>query len=561
MATPVRIHNLNRQWGVVALSFLFLSCATNKASLDGSVEQRIAETMAEAQQSSRSDGGVDVPADVMQALLPPMSMPAVQREFVAADKRFDISAKDAPAREVFMGLSQGTQFSVIVDPALEGNISVNLKNVTFLEALNTIRDLHGYGFEREGNRIKIFGKGIRTRMFSVNYLNFVRSGTSGTSAAAAELAKAGAASKGVSVTTTTESNFWKELKESLEALIGKEDGRVVVVNPLSSLVIIRATPEELDLVQAYLGQSRETVNRQVMLEAKIVEVELSDGYRHGINWSAVYRKSSSSRILASQLGGGTAVDGANRSEIAGGLTRLDPENYTEADASITTAMGGIFAIALQTGDFTALVEALKHQGSVHVLSSPRVSTVNNQKALIKIGGDEFFPTEVTNSTDGSDSANNQPKVEVKLEAFFSGISLDVTPQIDGEGNVQLHIHPTISEVKEQTKSFVVAGGNFVLPTALSTVRESDSVVRAASGQVVVIGGLMQEVSIERQASVPFLGDLPLIGSIFRHKQISRVKKELVILIKPTIVTGQEESRSVMKEARDRFLDIAEVPKR
>lgn len=546
---------------LVALAALtnLASCATTPSPLEGSAQQRINETLAEAQGPGPGGGGVDVPADVMQALLPPMAVPAVKREMVSADKRFDIAAKDAPARELFVGLAQGTPYSVVLSPDLDGTITINLKNVTLMEALNTLRDMHGYSYEREGDRIKVFGKGIRTRMFEVNYLNFIRKGSSGTSAAAAELAK-GSGSKGVSVTTEVEADFWKELKASLEALIGTADGRVVVVNPQSSMVIIRATPPELALVQAYLGQTHETVNRQVMLEAKIVEVNLSDGYRQGINWAAVYHKDANSRLIASQIGGGSILDGADRSEIAGGTTRLDPDNYTEVDSTLASALGGIFAVAFKTDNFAAFFELLKSQGEVHVLSSPRVSTVNNQKALIKIGGDEFFPTEVTNSSNDNSDNSDQTQVEVKLEAFFSGISLDVTPQIDGSGNVLLHIHPTISEVKEQTKSFVVAGGAFVLPTALSTVRESDNVVRAASGQIVVIGGLMQEVSTEEESSVPLLGGLPFVGNFFKHKQHGRVKKELVILIKPTVVNEREQWRQVTKEARERFLDIAEVPK-
>lgn len=545
---------------MVCLASLLLSCASTPQPLEGSVQQRINETLAEVEPHGRASSGVDVPADVMQALLPPMSVPAVKRDMVSDEKRFDISAKDAPAREVFIGLAQGTPYSIVVAPDLEGSVSINLKNVSFMEALNTIRDVHGYSFEREGNRIKVFGKGLRTRIFSVNYLNLIRKGTSGTSAAAADLSKSNSGTRGVSVTTTTESDFWKQLKDTLDVLIGKADGRAVVVNPQSSMVIIRATSQELELVQAYLGQTHDTVNRQVMLEAKIVEVELSDGFRQGINWAAVNHPTDGSRIIASQVGGGTTLSGTNTSEIAGSGMRLDPENFISADSTVASTFGGVFALALQTSDFTAFLELLKRQGSVHVLSSPRVSTVNNQKALIKIGGDEYYPTGVKNNQNSGDS-NRGTQVEVTLEAFFSGIALDVTPQIDADGNVQLHIHPTISEVTESTKSFVVAGGNFILPTALSTVRESDNVVRATSGQIVVIGGLMQEVAVENVASVPILGDLPLIGGLFQHKQVSRVKKELVILIKPTILNGQEEWRNVTKEARDRFLDIAEVPKR
>ena len=177
---------------------------------------------------------------------------------------------------------------------------------------------------------------------------------------------------------------------------------------------------------------------------------------------------------------------------------------------------------------------LKSQGDVQVLSSPHVSTVNNQKAVIKVGSDEFFVTSIDTDTTTAGIAGTT-NISVELEPFFSGVALDVTPQIGQEGDIVLHIHPAVSEVREQTKNVSTTLGTLTLPLAASTIRESDTVIRAANGQVVVIGGLMQNASQDEDASVPLLGDIPFIGGLFRHTKKSTRKSELVILLKPIVV--------------------------
>ncbi len=215
---------------------------------------------------------------------------------------------------------------------------------------------------------------------------------------------------------------------------------------------------------------------------------------------------------------------------------LNPANnvLNPIDGAVTSAFGGVFSLALNLGDFTSFIELLKTQGNVQVLSSPRVATMNNQKAVIKVGRDEFFVTDIsTQTTFSSNSTNTNP--DITLTPFFSGIALDVTPQISGEGEVTLHIHPTVSEVVDQQKTVVIGNVTQQIPLALSTVRESDSIVRAKSGQVIVIGGLMQDRIDDVDAGAPGLSDIPYLGNLFKHKKKSSIKSELVILLKPIVV--------------------------
>jgi len=508
-----------------------------------------------------------VPDDIANALLTPLNQAADVRPDKVSEPRFDIAAENTEARALFMSLVEGTPYSMVVHPDVSGKITLKLKNVTIEDALSTIRQIYGYDFRREGMRFMILGKGLQTQLFPVSYLNFKRKGLSDTHVSSGELSQnqnngsnnsstttATTQRGGINVETSSESNFWAGLTTALEALIGNEGGRRVVVNPQAGLVLIRALPSELDTATQFINLTQATVNRQVMLEAKIIEVELNDGFQSGINWAAIGNVDDT-ELMASQIGGGSLLSGNNISNLNGLSGNLDPgTGYSAIGAAATTAFGGIFSLSIKGGDFAAFVEMLESQGDVQVLSSPRVSTVNNQKAVIKVGGDEFFVTGVSNNQIVSGGTTTLSP-EIELTPFFSGIALDVTPHIDDHSNIILHIHPTVSNVDQRDKNFIVSGESFTLPLAFSNIQESDNVVRAQTGQVIIIGGLMKEASTENDASVPILGDIPLLGNLFRHKKLTRIKKELVILLKPSVINTNSDWDQQISNSNQRTRDL------
>jgi len=213
------------------------------------------------------------------------------------------------------------------------------------------------------------------------------------------------------------------------------------------------------------------------------------------------------------------------------LSALTGQSFTTS----STNTGSIFGLALQTNNFAALITLLESQGTVHVLSNPRISTLNNQKAVLKVGTDDFFVTNVsTTTTSGGTSNTTTPNVT--LEPFFSGVVLDVTPQIDADGNVILHVHPAVTQVTTVSQTINLGiGGTLVLPLASSATQETDSVVRGTDGHIVAIGGLMKLSTTSGRSDVPGVSDVPLLGSLFRNTDQTTAKSELVILIKPTIV--------------------------
>lgn len=495
-----------------------------------------AQAMQQAYELPSDESAGSPPSAVSEALLPPiqLQLPGVDAR-AQAEQRFDIKVRNIHARDFFLSLVEDTPYSMVVDPAVSGSLSLDLKDVTIAEVMRVVRNVHGYDYAMKGQIIQVFPNTIHTRIFEVDYLSVIRGGKSLTTTRANHLSGSSGNNVGMaatdnqrgdnqssSITTDSEVDFWRDLKSSLEALIGNQDGRSVTTLPHTGMVMVRAAPAELRVVEHYLHSSQQNLKRQVILEARILEVTLNDQFQSGINWAAL-QQDGSRNLFAGQLGG------------SGVLNQLNPNNALSSINDISTSLGGMFGLAgVATSNFAAFIELLKTQGDVQVLSSPRVSTVNNQKAVIKVGSDEYYVTNVSTDTSSVGGAGTT-NVSVTLESFFSGVALDVTPQISRDGEVVLHIHPAVSEVSQQTKSVVTTMGNLTLPLAASNIRESDTVIRAANGQVVVIGGLMQNVTQQQQSSVPILGDIPLLGHLFRqNSQVTR-KSELVILLKPTVV--------------------------
>jgi MSHA biogenesis protein MshL len=489
---------------------------------------------------------------------PATSAPAAAARSPAPDARFDLAINNAPAAQVFLQLAHGTAWNMLVSPEVSGSLSIALKDTTVPEAMDTLRELFGYEYRITGNRIFVYPNTVQTRLYRVNYLPGRRQGASdirvsssamtsgntggngsstgnGSSNSSSSSGNAGVGNRpddNAHVRTTSDADFWREVQASLAALVGSAAGRQVVLNPAAGVVVVKATPGELRQVENYLKAVQLSIERQVMLEAKIVEVSLSKDAQTGINWGA-FGKLGSGQLSIGSAAPGTRLGGSGNLSIADG-TSIAPG----VDLASGPLGRGFYGLAFQAANFAALLNFLQTQGDVQVLSSPRIATLNNQKAVLKVGSDELYVTGVTTSTT-SNGNNSTSSPSLTLQPFFSGISLDVTPQIDEAGNVMLHVHPTISTVTEKNKNIDLGAlGAFKLPLAASAVNETDSIVRVRNGQIVAIGGLMKQESREERTGLPGLGDAPLVGGLFRQTGTVLSKRELVIMIKPTVIEEQ-----------------------
>ena len=229
---------------------------------------------------------------------------------------------------------------------------------------------------------------------------------------------------------------------------------------------------------------------------------------------------------------------------------------TASLATGLTAPGAVFGLALQTNNFAALLTFLETQGAVNVLSSPRVATINNQKAVLKVGDDSFFVTNIQ-TTATTSGAGTVTTPTITVQPFFSGIALDVTPQIDEDNNIILHVHPQVSRVVEQKKTIDLGSlGVFVLPLASSSINETDTIVRVQDGNIVAIGGLMRQESASADSQVPGVGDVPGIGDLFKQRNRRTTKSEIVILMKPTIIRSDADWQRDLTNTRDRIRRLA-----
>ena len=504
----------------------------------------------EVDEATRANENLSTAEAVNRALLPPLRIDIPVPAAPRVEPKFNLFVNNAPAIQVFNGIVTGTPYSMLVHPEVSGTISVNLKDVTVLDALNVIRELYGYDYRLDGTRIFIQPLTLQTRVFQVNYLTALRKGTSEINVTSGSITNSTSGSASASgtttspttnatslqsskISTTSNSDFWSELQAALSIIIGKEGGRSVVMSPQSGVVVIKAMPQEIRSVENYLHATQVSINRQVIIEAKIIEVRLSDGAQSGINWAGFNNAQQFTGGIGANAQGvtlpdGRLVPGTTLSGLLGG--------GLSSAAGATT--GGIFGLALRTSSFAALLEFLETQGSVSVLSSPRIATLNNQKAVLKVGTDEFFVTNVSTTTTTGTSTTSTPNVT--LQPFFSGIALDVTPQIDQHNNITLHIHPSVSEVTSRNREINLGtSGTLNLPLAASSVSETDSIVRAIDGQVIAIGGLMRSSSTDNNSQIPVIGDAPLVGNLFRRSNRNVTKSELIILLKPTVVKNQD----------------------
>jgi MSHA biogenesis protein MshL len=482
--------------------------------------------------------------------------------------RFDFHVEDAPARAFFEGLVVGSPVNMMVHPDVKGRVTLTLKQVTLTEALEAARDMYGYDFRPMSHGYVIMAPAPQTRVFQLNYLDMQRLGVSRTRVSSGQVTQGSSqasgttggtddektqtsSTTGTAVLTRNDSDFWKGIETDIAVLVSgeakKDDEKTpgnVVINRQSGVIVVRAFPEQLRAVADYLRKTQSTITRQVVLEAKVVEVELNSGFQAGINWTALVTKGNKTGMF----GQSTPPGGFDQNPFApqGGPVVVAPGNPTVGQ--VVNSLGGAFSFAFDSTDFAAFIELLDSQGRTRVLSSPRVSTLHNQKAIIKAGTDEFFVTGVSSDTTTGESTTTS--LDVELTPFFSGVALDVTPQISDDGTVLMHIHPTVSDVQDQSKRISFGGSTSDLPLAVSQIRESDSVVRAHSGQVIVIGGLMREIRQRDDYKTPFLGDVPGLGNLFKSKRDLSTTVELVLLLRPVIVDDAN-MEALVRESTER----------
>jgi MSHA biogenesis protein MshL len=602
------------------MPWVLASCAFTQPTANTTTPNKIASELTQAAQtrppSKARPSAASVPspevfesqaAPARQGGLPTSGKPA-------AEPRFDWVVTDAPMGQVLSSLAAGSTYSILlkspsadVASAAEPRISLNLKKTTLFEALDALRDVYGYDYSVEKNRILVQPAQLQTRLYHINYILGQRRGVSDLQVVGgASIGRSSGNNSGTSnyasvqasgLSTTVKSDIWSEVEDALRTVLacniprssagaaalgmaasatnasradvshpsdvgaadrmrgvdGCAQGRALTINQMSGTILARGMPTELRMVERLLKSMQLNISRQVIIESKIIDVELNKEAQQGINWSLFQKGLSRFSVGANPnvigVNQPSAVAGPSGGTVGSAVSLGGLLGAAVAPGSAIAAGAGV---AIQAQNFAALINFLESQGRVHVLSSPRIATLNNQKAILKVGSEEPF---VTNISGGISTVTGATTVETKpslvYQPFFSGISLDVTPQIDADDNITMHVHSMVNNVLEKSK-IALPDSPSLVPFAVNTMNETDSVVKAKDGQVIVIGGLMTERNADTRNGVPGARELPLLGNLFNWGAQSVIKRELVILLKPTVVRDDSDWAEDIAASGDRL---------
>ena len=471
-------------------------------------------------------------------------------------ERFTVYFEDAEIRSVLMAMAQKSGYDIVLEGDVQGKVSLRLHDATLTEILSLSCEPMGLEFSRKDRFIKVYRPKVETRIYNVDYIITRREGLSelvvrgqranlNTYNAQGQLIVSGnqtteeEESLG-SISSTSDSDLWHEIVNGLGIIMfgspapssakdkkgapsantsmSDEKGRCLVINKQANKILISDYPKNHEKIDSFLMLIEESIQRQVLITAKIVEVRLFDNYATGLDWASFKGFGDFE---------GTLSGGAVASQ------RTLPANPS-----------GNFQFGVQSKDVSVMMDMMANQGELNVLSTPKISTLNNQKAIIKVVTEDVYfasSPEQTIVTSG---------VVTKGETLYTGniipvgIVLDVTPQISSDGVITMNIHQNISDVVGEKTS----PNNDTLP--IINKRETDSVVRIHDNETLVIAGLLQDKVDQEEGGIPILSDMPLFGPLFQRTQKDKYRTELVILLTPTIVTRHRARVLTEKEIKN-----------
>jgi len=498
-------------------------------------------------------------------------IPQMEEAKKVPDRLFSVYARDSNIQDVLLAFSKDSELNIVIDPDLNGKVTIDLKRVTLKEALDAILSPMGWTYRIDGKFIKVSRPQMETRIFTLNYIATKRTGkrevyaststgggleTSSLPGQQVALSPGGARTGYTDLVSVDEVDLWKDIQKGLEGLIFgtvvekekevssdkektnwtrvDEKGRKLIINKSAGIIMVTDYPVHLNKVASYLETVEGSSQRQVSIQAKIMEVTLSDDHKEGINWQVIEGLPRSINVAwgfsdKSKTKGfpGSTTGFTSSSSSSGGTSA----SAIDIPGTLKIApYGGILALGAAGTEvaLSDIMQAIALQGDVKILSSPTISTLNNQKAIIRVGNqDVFFIT-------GAVATQTTVTQIVQPMTIDIGIILDVTPQIAEDGTIIMNIHPSITD---KTGDKTTPDGKSTFP--LISVRETDTTVKVRDGQTIIIAGLMQERTQENYTGVPVLGSIPLLGGLFRYKTGTKTNSELVIMITPTLQLGKK----------------------
>ncbi len=452
-------------------------------------------------------------------LFPIEELPVFQivEEIKEREKFFSLSVNNMELRNVFFILSKElSEYNIVLDPDVRGAVTTSFRDLPLEKVLAILLEPLGFEYVMEDNIIRVSKPRRETRVFEFVYSTATRvsnstlkavtgsggSGSSGSSSGGGSSDEA--ASSFDSIESSESVTVWDELESGIRELLSNKG--ILGTNRRTGRITITDYRSNLKLLEEFIAFFKREAMRQIHIKAKILEVTLTDGSEFGIDWGYAFKIGSNSLGLTQDF------------TTATGGTILDRfEGFSDV---VTGTVDSV------SGDLDVLVNALEVQGNVKVLSSPQVTTLNGQMAIIRSITEDVVFQQKTNNTSGGIT------VSVTADPFTYGVFLGVTPHADSEGTITMDIHPSVSSLVT-VAAFPQADPQARRP--IIDTRETQTVVSVKDKEVVIIAGLMQDDVRESISKFPILGDIPYLGKMFRREVKTSEKTELVVLLSPTIV--------------------------
>lgn len=580
------------RFGVIAASLALLSSCAHTPPFppsDGHISQP-------PPQQPQTASGIPQPVTVAPYVPPPKATEKVPT--------YSVVVSEVPVKELLFALARDTKHNIDIHPNIQGLVTLNAVNETLPAILERLTKQVSIRYKIEGNTLIVTPDTPYLKTYPINYVNVARDTTS-TIGVAAQIASTGSSTSGATggssggnsssttVNSTSRNNFWDVLAENIRSILSStkavtqtsedklvraeaarsareermaqveavsragsgatnlfttafgptqsspagESKNEVIVNAVAGSVAVLGTERQHELVQRYLDGIMSSAQRQVLIEATIVEVNLSDEYKAGVDWSRV-----------ASISGFTI----NQNMLAGNLGTANPPNITIGYANSDS----------RVGNFSATLSLLESFGNTRVLSSPKLMALNNQTALLKVVNNVvYFSIEVQQGTTSSTGVITQPTYSTTAHTIPVGVVMSVTPQINDNGLVSLTVRPTISRVvgfKNDPNPALGSGSARINnPVPEVQVREMESVLQVISGQTVVLGGLMQDDATRNRDTIPGLGNIPTVGDAFSYRDETTTKTELVIFMRPTVISHPSLDSDELKFFR-RYLPAAQA---
>jgi len=494
-----------------------------------------------------ADDQASIPEPVIQA--PVLPAPEQRPDL----ETYTVIVNQVPVRELLFSMARDAELNLDIDNDIKGVVTMNAIDQTLPQILERLSRQADITYRIEDGTLRIMADKPYLQTYNIDYLNMSRN-SKGKVTVSTEISTTGGASTGSSgrrgggrggggsggrgggntsstiVENTSRNEFWDTLASNIAGIIG-EEAKVdanktgtsinIIVNRESGILAVRATYRQHKQLRHFIDRVMSSVKRQVLIEATIAEVTLSDRYQAGVDWSLVT---------------GTATDPATGAIINKGFTQnlLGPNLGSSPFVSLTatgTPGGNVLNLTLK---------ALETFGDVKVLSSPKVMALNNQTAMLKVVDNEvYFTAEVESSIStsvGGIIGATQPVVDTNVNTVPIGFVMSVTPFIDENDVVTLNVRPTISRIVDrvQDPNPEFAKEGVISEVPVIRVREIETVLKINNGDTAVIGGLMQDQIIKTQTGVPILSSIPILGALFSYQDDEYVKSELVIFIRPVV---------------------------